>query len=71
MRTLILVLISLLSYSSIAKQVKGYIVNKGDTTEAILYIKFAFGEPSLTGNYESINFKYNEKDSRVLKLEAR
>ena len=71
MRTLILVLISLLSYSSIAKQVKGYIVNKGDTTEVILFIKFVLGEPSLTGNYEAINFKYKEKDSRVLKLEAR
>lgn len=71
MRVLMLLVFSLLSYVTIAKKVKGYIIYKGDTTEAIFYVKFAFGEPSLTGNHEKIEFKYKESDIQVLKLKPR
>lgn len=59
MRILLLLLsLVFVNSSAFAKKIKGYIIEEGDTTEVILYVKGFLGEPSITKNYNQ--FKYSK-----------
>ncbi len=65
MKILITLMVGLLTFSASAKKIKGYIVDNGDTTQVVLYVKFALGEPSIVRNYDFFKYSITEEEDNI------
>lgn len=59
MKILITLLIGFLSTTLLAKEIEGYIIDQGDSTKVVLYVKALFGVISLENNNLEFEFTRN------------